>query len=323
MSDGLEAALGALKTAEGTLRKVSVDWSSADSNQKEAEIKQGNVRVEKARLSGNAVQMAKELDDSNKELISAQQKSSDAALQASLENSLRAVVEKEGVLKLKRKDLAGLNPDRVRALMESVSGSLVAAEDRHKKSEREAIELEARVKALGDEGLHDKIEDLNSKLYRAEREKQSLCRRAAAARLLYTLLKKERDAANESYKAPFKDKIEQLGRLVFDDTFQVEIDDDLAIKARTQQGITVPFESLSVGAREQLSILARIAAAMLVSAEKPVPVILDDALGYTDPDRLRFMGAALSQAGKKGQVIILTCTPDRYTHLGQTKVVRL
>jgi hypothetical protein len=53
--------------------------------------------------------------------------------------------------------------------MESVSGSLVAAEDRHKKSEREAIELEARVKALGDEGLHDKIEDLNSKLYRVER----------------------------------------------------------------------------------------------------------------------------------------------------------
>jgi len=103
----------------------------------------------------------------------------------------------------------------------------------------------------------------------------------------------------------------------------VEIDDDLAIKARTQQKITVPFDSLSGGAREQLSILARIAAAMLVSAEKPVPVILDDALGYTDPDRLRFMGAALAQAGKKGQVIILTCTPDRYIHLGQTKVVRL
>lgn len=323
MEDGLDAALEALKTAEGTLRKVNVDWSIADSEQKEAEIKQGNVRVEKASLSGNAAQMAKELDDSRKELISAQQNTSDAALQASLQNSLRTVVEKEGIIKLKRKDLAGLNPDRVRALMESVSGSLVAAEERHKKSEREAIELEARVKTLGDEGLHDKIEDLKSELYRAEREKQSLCRRAAAARLLYTLLKKERDAANESYKAPFKDKIEQLGRLVFDDTFQVEIDDDLAIKARTQQEITVPFDSLSGGAREQLSILARIAAAMLVSAEKPVPVILDDALGYTDPDRLRFMGAALAQAGKKGQVIILTCTPDRYTHLGQTKVVRL
>lgn len=323
MADGLDAALRVLKTAEGILRKVDDDWSSAELMLKEAEIKQGKVRVEKATLSGNAVQMTKELYDSKKELLSAQQNASDAALQESLNIGLRAVVDNEGVLKLKRKDLASLNPDRVRALMESVSDSLVTAEERHKKFEREAIELGARVKALGDEGLHDKIEDLKSKLYWAEREKQSLSRRAAAARLLYTLLKKERDAANESYKAPFKDKIEQLGRLVFDDTFQVEIDDDLAIKARTQQKITVPFESLSGGAREQLSILARIAAAMLVSAEKPVPVILDDALGYTDPDRLKFMGAALAQAGKKGQVIILTCTPDRYTHLGQTKVVRL
>ena len=66
MADGLEAALGALKTAEGTLRKVDVDWSSADSKQKEAEIKQGNVRVEKASLSGNAAQMAKELDESKR-----------------------------------------------------------------------------------------------------------------------------------------------------------------------------------------------------------------------------------------------------------------
>ncbi len=136
MADGLEAALGALKTAEGTLRKVDVDWSSAYLKQKEAEIKQGNVRVEKASLSGNAAQMAKELDESKKGTSLSSQNASDAALQASLENSLRAVVEKEGVLKFKRKDLAGLNLRQVRALMESVSGSLVAAEDRHKKSEK-------------------------------------------------------------------------------------------------------------------------------------------------------------------------------------------
>ncbi len=60
---------------------------------------------------------------------------------------------------------------------------------------------------------------------------------------------------------------------------------------------------------------------MLVSDEKPVPVIIDDALGYTDPGRLKLMGAVLAQAGKAGQVIVLTCTPERYAHLGKVNVV--
>ncbi len=52
-------------------------------------------------------------------------------------------------------------------------------------------------------------------------------------------------------------------------------------------------------------------------------LILDDALGYTDPERLKLMGAVLAKAGRECQIIILTCVPDRYSNVGEATVVRL
>ncbi|WP_458039545.1 ATP-binding protein, partial [Klebsiella pneumoniae] len=75
----------------------------------------------------------------------------------------------------------------------------------------------------------------------------------------------------------------------------------------------VDHEALSGGAKEQLGIISRLACAMLVDPADGVPVIIDDALGYTDPERLASMGAVLGHAGRQTQVIVLTCTPQRYS----------
>ena len=91
----------------------------------------------------------------------------------------------------------------------------------------------------------------------------------------------------------------------------------------------MPFASLSSGAREQLAVLARLACGALVSPPASdgtpggVPVIIDDALGYSDPDRLEQVGAALGVAGKDCQVIVLTCEPGRYRGVGGAKVISL
>jgi uncharacterized protein YhaN len=62
---------------------------------------------------------------------------------------------------------------------------------------------------------------------------------------------------------------------------------------------------------------------MTVSKDGGASLILDDALGYTDPERLKLMGAVLAKAGKECQIIILTCVPDRYSNIGEAAVVRL
>jgi hypothetical protein len=56
----------------------------------------------------------------------------------------------------------------------------------------------------------------------------------------------------------------------------------------------------------------RLACASLVSATGGVPLILDDVLGWSDPGRVRRLGQVLASAGNGAQVIILTCTPERF-----------
>ena len=127
----------------------------------------------------------------------------------------------------------------------------------------------------------------------------------------------------EEENAFLKEKIEELGRLVFSDSFSVDIDENLSIVNRTENGVTVPFLSLSGGTREQLSLIFRLACSMIVAKEGGTPVILDDILGYTDPRRLELMGNVLTEAGKECQIIILTCNPARYANVDGTTVVSL
>ena len=60
----------------------------------------------------------------------------------------------------------------------------------------------------------------------------------------------------------------------------------------------------------------RLAGAALVAKEDSVPVVIDDALGFTDADRLTKMGAVFDAVGGDGQVIVLTCSPQRYAGVG-------
>ncbi|MGZ6779634.1 MAG: ATP-binding protein, partial [Mycobacterium sp.] len=146
----------------------------------------------------------------------------------------------------------------------------------------------------------------------AEAEYLRVHRRARAAQLLRSVMARHRDATRMRYVDPFRNQVERLGRIVFGDSFEVEIDSRLRICSRTLSGRTVPYDSLSGGAKEQLGIVARLAGAALVAKEDSVPVVIDDALGFTDPDRLIKMGAVFDAVGGDGQVIVLTCSPQRY-----------
>ena len=140
--------------------------------------------------------------------------------------------------------------------------------------------------------------------------------------MLWNTLNRHRNAARKTYVRPLKEAIERLGKIVFGSGFEIEIGDDWTVLTRTLNGLTLPFEYLSVGAKEQLGILARLAAAQIVAKHGGVPLIIDDALGFSDPSRLETIGAAITAAGKESQIIILTCTPGRFTHVGSAEVVR-
>jgi hypothetical protein len=155
-------------------------------------------------------------------------------------------------------------------------------------------------------------------------EHDSLRRRAGAARRVFETLSRHRAEAQTKYSEPLQSRIESLGRSVYGPTFRIWLDDDLAVSERELDGARLPVAALSTGAQEQLAIITRLAISHLVSTgDSSVPVIFDDALGWSDKARLRDMGALLGRAGDHGQVIILTCMPDRYEYVPKATFIKL
>ncbi len=209
-------------------------------------------------------------------------------------------------------ELSHTSPDAVMAARDDAIGRADELDGRYDEVADALREVTTQLTVYGTEGRKGQLDAAETEREHAEGQYLRVQRRARAAELLRSVVARHRDATRLRYVDPFRTEVERLGRLVFGAGFEVEIDSDLKICSRTLSGRTVPYESLSGGAKEQLGIVARLAGAALVAKEDTVPVVIDDALGFTDADRLVKMGAVFNAVGGDGQVIVLTCSPQRY-----------
>lgn len=267
--------------------------------------------------------LSNDLKQSRENLDRARQSVPDDSLDATLSGALQNVIAMDAHFRAAETCLKSKNPERVKALAETAKGSLQTTLTRRNAAQTELTEVQTRLIIHGEEGLHEKLHVAHTCFERLKVENKSLVRRARTAQYLFEIMRNERDKARRAYVAPLKEKIEQLGRLVFEDSFQVDISEELQIASRTVKGITVDFDSLSGGTKEQLSLIFRSACSIIVATDGGMPLILDDALGYTDPDRLHLMGAVLAKAAKDCQILIFTCVPERYSNIGNATIVSL
>ncbi|WP_144208975.1 AAA family ATPase [Mycobacterium tilburgii] len=210
------------------------------------------------------------------------------------------------------RQLAAVAPDAVAAELAAATEAATSLRRRHDEATAQLRALTIELSIFGSEGRQGKLDAAEIELEHAASQHARIGNRARAAQLLRTVMSRHRDTTRLGYLEPYRTELQRLGRPVFGPTFEVDIDSALCIRSRTLDGITVPFDSLSGGAKEQLGILARLAGAALVAKEDSVPVVVDDALGFTDPDRLAKMGEVFDTVGAHGQVIVLTCSPNRY-----------
>jgi DNA repair exonuclease SbcCD ATPase subunit len=319
----LDSAKQERASVEAAQRKANGEWEAArEALDAARSIREGlNTKHQEARIQLDL--LAKDLRHARENLEKARKCVPDDALDLNLAEAVGLVAAEEANVVSAGESLKAKNPERVKALAETAKGSLQTTQTRRTAAQTELTEVQTRLKIHGEEGLHEKLQMAQSHLGRVSHENQSLFQRAAVAKLLFEIMRDERDKARRAYVAPLKERIEGLGRLVFDDTFQVDINEDLQIANRTARGVTVPFDSLSGGTKEQLSLIFRLACSLIVAKDGGTPVMLDDALGYTDPERLRLMGAVLAKAAKECQIVIFTCIPDRYGNVGEATVVAL
>ncbi len=220
-------------------------------------------------------------------------------------------------------ELAGAEPSAVAAELEDASRNADALGRQDADLGRQLVATKAKLGVYGSEGRRGRLDAAQLEHRHAEADWARLRRRAGAADLLRSVMSRHREDARQRYVEPFRVEVERLGRIVFGDDFEVGIDAALSIRSRTLDGRTVPYESLSGGAKEQLGIVARLAGAALVAKEDGVPVVIDDALGFTDAERLTRMAEVFDAVGGHGQVIVLTCSPERYADVADARRIEL
>ncbi|MBX7456387.1 AAA family ATPase [Mycolicibacterium sp. 3033] len=276
-----------------------------------------------ALLTEKLAVVAEELAAAQKRLAEARAAVSDDELAVTAQSHADAAAAAQAVVDGLRQELASRQPEEVSARLAAAGRAAAGAVARCDEVVEALRDVAAQLRVVGTEGRKGRLDAAEAERGRAAADHERVQRRASAAQLLRTVMGRHRDAMRSRYVDPFRGEVERLGRIVFGDTFEVDVDSDLRIGHRTLAGRTVPYDSLSGGAKEQLGIVARLAGAALVATDDTVPVVIDDALGFTDPERLARMAEVFDEVAGAGQVIILTCSPQRYAGVQTARHIEL
>lgn len=204
----------------------------------------------------------------------------------------------------------------VERLGRSVSQVIAA----HTQRATEITRLEAELEAKGALGLEEAAAEAGRGLEQERRRCSELERRANALDHLLTRLVAKRSELARSLRAPLQKHLNHYLQMLFPGA-NIEVGDDLSPGTITRVGThgaqTGVFTDLSVGAREQLGVIARLAYAdLLKEAGKPTLLILDDALVHTDQERLGYMKRVLYDAATRHQILVFSCHGDAWRDLG-------
>jgi hypothetical protein len=308
----LDTARAELDAAEAARRAAAADCEAKRRAAAAAGQRLAETSTRATVLQDKAASQRAELDAAKDRLAQERAKVGDEDLARAADAALAAAHTAERRVAELAAELAAAEPDAVAAELAQATNDAESLHVRYEDASRALREVSIELSVFGSEGRQGKLDVAQSEREHAISQHSRIGGRARAAQMLRSVMARHRDTTRLRYVQPYRDELQRLGRPVFGSTFEVDIDSDLCIRSRTLGGRTVPFESLSGGAKEQLGILARLAGSALVAKEDSVPVVIDDALGFTDSDRLAKMGKVFDTVATHGQVIVLTCSPDRY-----------
>lgn len=212
----------------------------------------------------------------------------------------------------------GVDEDRFRVM----TGELDAARRefaRRQDDARRTSELLERLRGeqagVDEEGRAGEVERLSGLLEQAEETVRRCETDIAALKLLIATLARAIEDVRTCYLEPVTNALLPYLKQVFPGA-GVAFGDSFSLEALMRAGEREDFASLSDGTREQLAVLVRMGFAGLFAARRaPVPLVLDDPLVYSDDGRLNAMCAALNDAGRSYQIVVLTCRQTAFTAL--------
>ncbi|WP_293572627.1 AAA family ATPase [Phaeobacter sp.] len=125
--------------------------------------------------------------------------------------------------------------------------------------------------------------------------------------------------AQAQYLGPLMHELKPLVRRLWPEA-ELQVNADSVLPEHLGRGVVQDsIDQLSGGTQEQLSLLVRLAfARLLAKSGQAIPVILDDALAYTDDSRIEALFDALTLQADELQILVFSCRQKSFRNLGGT-----
>lgn len=284
------------------------------------------VRVELATLAEAISQAERRIAGLEGELAEETERLPDPELDrrmADARDAAERAVQEQGSL---RAALGRLAPELLDEQLERQRRRVLELEAEERGRRERIRNLEAELRATGGTDLAERLARARDELARLERAYESRRREADAWWLLLDRLEAAQRHRREALTRPVVERVLPRLRRLFPDASLVLEPERLALAELEREGLREPFASLSVGTREQLAVLVRLALAELVADTRGDPpcLLLDDALVHTDEHRFEVMKGILEHAARERgmQILVLTCRPRDWLGV-EAELVRL
>lgn len=182
--------------------------------------------------------------------------------------------------------------------------------------ERALADREGALRRDGEDGTGGDIAGLEEQLSTAQARVDDLELDVAALSLLAARLDDKAASHRQNVLRPIVERLEPALRHLHAGA-SVALDGPMLIARLEREGGSHTLQQLSDGTREQIAVLVRLAyAGLLAERGAALPVVLDDALAFSDDRRFAAMLELLSQAAGRHQVIMLSCREEAVTGIG-------
>ncbi|TIQ11331.1 MAG: hypothetical protein E5X53_17255 [Mesorhizobium sp.] len=167
------------------------------------------------------------------------------------------------------------------------------------------------------EAVEEELADVEIRLKAARRRLNEIMFEVSVLQTVDEALESARTAARDRYVEPVLRELTPLIQLLWPEA-ELRFDAEKVLPtALVRAGTEEDFDILSGGTKEQIALLVRLAfARMLAKSGSPAPVILDDAIVYTDDDRIERIFDALTRQAQDLQIIVFSCRQRAFRDLG-------
>lgn len=199
---------------------------------------------------------------------------------------------------------------RARSVMDSAADSI-------RRLDAECAGLDVEIAHHSGDGVMEELADVTTRLTDATERLAALRFEVAVLQELAQALETARNEARDRYFEPVLAELRPLLRLLWPDA-ELRFDgESLLPTALVRGGREEDLSILSGGTQEQIALLVRLAFARLLARRgQHAPVIFDDALVFTDDDRIEKMFDALHSQAADQQIIVLSCRQRAFRDLG-------